>query len=84
MTQEPGLPQEQPDVTQEPPLEPIKVTVEINQAESALVSIWAADGSVWLVPGFILVADQGSMSPVFSLVDGVVKMPVWSPELVAY
>jgi hypothetical protein len=84
VNQEPDVTQEQPDVTQEPPVEPKKVTVEINQAESALVSIWAADGSVWLVPGFILVGDQGSMSPVFSLVDGVVKMPVWSPELVAY
>jgi len=68
----------------EPMPEPKKVIVEIDQAESALVSIWAADGSVWLVPGFILISDQGSMSPVFSLVDGVVKMPVWSPELIAY
>ena len=63
---------------------PEKVLVTITKSEEALVSIWAADGSVWLVPGFLLVSDQGAMTPLFSLIDGVVKLPVWSPELIAY
>jgi hypothetical protein len=59
----------------EQPVEPEVITVTIVSAERALVSIWDAAGDVWLVPGLIMVNDQGWLSSVISVVDGVIALP---------
>jgi hypothetical protein len=51
------------------------VTLTIVQAESALLSVWDANGEVWLVPGFILINDQGWFGAVISLIEGVIALP---------
>ena len=68
-TIEPGL------TEPEQPVEPEEITLTIVSAESALVSIWDASGDVWLVPGLILVNDQGWFNSVISVVDGVIALP---------
>lgn len=64
---------------EEQPL-PEVVTLTIVGAEAVLVSIWDAAGDVWLVPGFILVNDQGWWHSVISLIEGVIALP--EPSLV--
>jgi hypothetical protein len=59
----------------EQPVEPEVITVTIVSAERALVSIWGAAGDVWLVPGLIMVNDQGWLSSVISVVEGVIALP---------
>ncbi len=59
----------------EQPTEPEMITITIISAERALVSIWDAVGDVWLVPGLIMVNDQGWLSSVISVVDGVIALP---------
>ncbi len=59
----------------EQPVEPEEITLTIVSAERALVSIWDAAGDVWLVPGLIMVNDQGWLSSVISVVDGVIALP---------
>jgi hypothetical protein len=64
------------DETIDPGLtEPEVVTLTIVSAERALVSIWDAAGDVWLVPGLIMVNDQGWFNSVISVVDGVIALP---------
>jgi hypothetical protein len=66
----------EPGVTEpEEPTEPEMITITIISAERALVSIWDAVGDVWLVPGLIMVNDQGWLSSVISVVDGVIALP---------
>ena len=55
--------------------EPEIVKLTIVAAEKALVSIWDASGDVWLVPGYVLVNDQGWWNSVISVVDGVIALP---------
>jgi hypothetical protein len=68
-TIEPGL--TEPDQ----PVEPEVITITVISAERALVSIWDSSGDVWLVPGLILVNDQGWFNSVISVVDGVIALP---------
>ena len=64
------------DETIDPGLtEPEVVTLTIVSAERTLVSIWDAAGDVWLVPGLIMVNDQGWFNSVISVVDGVIALP---------
>lgn len=63
----------EPEVTPEATPEPIVVTV--NEAHAVRVLIWDKNGSAWLVPGYVLVGDQGWLTPVFALEDGVVALP---------
>jgi len=64
------------DETIDPGLtEPEVVTLTIVSAERALVSIWDAAGDVWLVPGLIMFNDQGWLSSVISVVEGVIALP---------
>ena len=66
----------EPEVAEpEQPTEPEVITITIISAERALVSIWDAAGDVWLVPGLIMVNDQGWLSSVISVVDGVIALP---------
>jgi hypothetical protein len=37
--------------------------------------IWDSAGNAWIVPGYLLIGDQGWLTPVFSLADGVVTLP---------
>jgi hypothetical protein len=57
------------------PIEPEVITVTVVSAEAALLSIWDSAGDVWLVPGFILVNDQGWWSSIISLIEGVIALP---------
>lgn len=59
----------------EEPVEPETVQLTITEAESTLLTIWDQSGDVWLVPGYIMVNDQGWFSAVISLVEGVIALP---------
>lgn len=61
------------EVTSESTPEPIVVTV--NEAHTVSVLIWDKNGNAWLVPGYVLIGDQGWLTPVFALEDGVVALP---------
>jgi hypothetical protein len=37
--------------------------------------VWDANGEVWLVPGWILINDQGWFGAVISLIEGVIELP---------
>jgi hypothetical protein len=56
-------------------IEPETVTLTVIESESALLSIWDANGEVWLVPGYILVNDQGWFGAVIALIEGVIELP---------
>lgn len=61
--------------TPEPASSPEPILVTINEAHSVSVLIWDKNGSAWLVPGYVLIGDQGWLTPVFALEDGVVALP---------
>jgi len=54
---------------------PETVTLTVVESESALLSVWDANGEVWLVPGYILVNDQGWFGAVIALIEGVIELP---------
>lgn len=56
-------------------VEPQVITLTIVSAERALVSIWDAQGNMWLVPGFVMVNDQGWWSSVISVIEGIIALP---------
>lgn len=64
-----------PEPMPEASFEPEVVTLTITESENALLSVWDANGEVWLVPGFIMVNDQGWFSAIISLIDGVLELP---------
>ena len=59
----------------EPEQEPETLTLTILEAEKALLSVWDASGEVWLVPGWILINDQGWFGAVISVIEGVIALP---------
>jgi len=59
----------------EPQPEPQTLTLTILEAEKALLSVWDANGEVWLVPGWILINDQGWFGAVISVIEGVIALP---------
>jgi hypothetical protein len=59
----------------EPMPEPETLVLTILESESALLSVWDANGEVWLVPGWILINDQGWFGAVISLIEGVIALP---------
>jgi hypothetical protein len=61
-------------------MEPEIVKLTVERAEKALLSIWDSVGDVWLVPGFIMINDQGWFNAVISLIDGVIALPK-EPEI---
>jgi hypothetical protein len=65
----------EPEPTEPAPTEPELITLTVISAETALLSIWDSSGDVWLVPGFIMVNDQGWWSSVISLIEGVIALP---------
>ena len=64
-----------PQPLPETPAEPETVTLTITESETALLSVWDANGEVWLVPGYIMVNDQGWFSAIISLIEGVLELP---------
>ncbi|CAB4632761.1 MAG: hypothetical protein F2613_01850 [Actinobacteria bacterium] len=56
-------------------VEPETVTLTVVKSESALLSVWDANGEVWLVPGYILINDQGWFGAVIALIEGVIELP---------
>jgi hypothetical protein len=54
---------------------PTTITVVVEKAIEVHVMIWDSTGSNWLVPGYIMSSEQGTLSPVYSLEDGVVALP---------
>jgi hypothetical protein len=59
----------------EPMPEPETLTLTILESEQALLSVWDASGEVWLVPGWILINDQGWFGAVISVIEGVIALP---------
>jgi hypothetical protein len=57
----------------EPEIETLTLTVV--EAERTLLSVWDASGDVWLVPGWILINDQGWFGAVISVIEGVIALP---------
>jgi hypothetical protein len=55
--------------------QPETVTLTVVESESALLSVWDANGEVWLVPGYILINDQGWFGAVIALIEGVIELP---------
>jgi hypothetical protein len=59
----------------EPMPVPETLVLTILESESALLSAWDANGEVWLVPGWILINDQGWFGAVISVIEGVIALP---------
>jgi hypothetical protein len=59
----------------EPDPTPKVVTVTVNKSVATPMMIWDSAGNAWIVPGYLLIGDQGWLTPVFSLADGVVTLP---------
>lgn len=71
-TTDPAL---EPSGEPEPAPSPSEITVTINKFASAQMMIWDKQGGAWIVPGYILIGEQGWITPVFSLEDGIVELP---------
>jgi hypothetical protein len=56
-------------------IEPETITLTILESETAMLSVWDANGEVWLVPGYILINDQGWFGAVIALIEGVIELP---------
>jgi hypothetical protein len=54
---------------------PQVVKIEITKSVKAMMAIWDSAGGTWIVPGYIMIGEQNWLTPVFSLQDGVVKLP---------
>lgn len=70
---EPAEPTEEPAPVE--PVEPELVKLTVVDSVSTLLTIWDTKGDVWLVPGYLLINDQGWFSAVISLIEGVIALP---------
>jgi hypothetical protein len=68
-------PTDGPVATPEPMPSPKIVNISIERAKSALMVVYAADGSIWFVPGFVFYDATGYVGNVLSVVEGVIKLP---------
>jgi hypothetical protein len=57
-----------------PPV-PEVVELEVLEAVATRLTIWDANGDVWLVPGYVLVNSQGWFNAVISLIEGIIALP---------
>jgi hypothetical protein len=71
----PGSSEPSEPVIIDEPMDPELVILEVVEAEATLLSIWDANNDVWLVPGYIMINDQGWFNAVISLIDGVIELP---------
>jgi len=51
------------------------VTLTINSASPALVTIYDLNGAAWLVPGYLMFNSEGFFDVVIALQDGVIELP---------
>jgi hypothetical protein len=51
------------------------VTVTVNSATAALVTIYDLNGAAWLVPGYLMFNSEGFFDVVIALQDGVIELP---------
>jgi len=51
------------------------VTLTINSAKPALVTIYDLNGAAWLVPGYLMFNSEGFFDVVIALQDGVIELP---------
>jgi hypothetical protein len=58
---------------------PQVVNVTVTRAQSALMTLYAADGTIWFVPGFVFYDATGYVGNVLSIVPGVIKLPEVTP-----
>ena len=66
---------DQPAVEGAPDATPTPILVTLNEAHRVNLMIWDSAGGVWVVPGWLLISDEGSLLPVFSLPDGLIALP---------
>jgi hypothetical protein len=67
---------DKPAVEPEPtPTEPKIVDLVVNKSEDAMLTIWDASGSVWVVPGYLLYNTEGWFNAIISLEEGVIALP---------
>ena len=59
----------------EMPAEPEIIDVVIDRSVSALLSLYDAQGNMWLVPGYLLYNDQGWFDAIVAVEDGVIALP---------
>lgn len=72
----PGVVEPEPvDETPGEPVEPEVVKIQVVDAIAAMLTIYDTNGDAWLVPGYIMINDQGWFSAVISLVPGVIELP---------
>ena len=58
-----------------PSMTPKVVNITIERAKAALMVVYAADGSIWFVPGFVFYDSTGYVGNVLCVVEGVIKLP---------
>jgi hypothetical protein len=51
------------------------VTLTVNSATPALVTIYDLNGAAWLVPGYLMFNSEGFFDVVIALQDGVIELP---------
>lgn len=59
----------------QPDQQPTEVTVIIDSAKPLLLQVWDKNFGSWLVPGFALSGNEGSVNFVVSLIEGVIELP---------
>lgn len=59
----------------QPDQQPTEVTVTIDSAKPLLLQVWDKNFGSWLVPGFALSGNEGSVNFVVSLIEGVIELP---------
>jgi hypothetical protein len=62
-------------IAPEPSSSPTPIKVIIEKFDEAQLMIWDKLGNAWIVPGFIFISEEGWLTPVFSLEDGIVELP---------
>lgn len=74
------MPAEPPSEAPMPPDEPIEplptpetITVTITDSENAFLIAYAADGTAWVVPGYLLSAGEAPVYPVIALDSDIIK-----------
>jgi len=58
---------------------PQVVNVTVTRAQSTLMTLYAEDGTIWFVPGFVFYDATGYVGNVLSIVPGVIKLPEVTP-----
>jgi len=72
------VPDEQVDPV---PSEPEIVDVHVDRSETALLSLYDAQGNMWLVPGYLLYNDEGWFHAIVSVGEGVIALPEPADEI---